>query len=280
MSKVPPSECEPSAGKKTESHLGRVRRLLVQVRQLAPLVKRPSVGAIKLARRSARGIFPPIGLLSVLALALLTANLSAWGANKRYWPYYLFLACGLTVGILLWRTPRKRYSTIFANTFGWLPVFLGAASYKYWSWYAHGDVPGEEFFHAAAEVLPVLLLAAIIDVRRTRYLESKQLVLPIAAVFLGELAALNVLAFGNAGSGDFAAVSSSLVVAIVALILAVMADVGSVLEDERASEQAPNIRPGGEDHQPRPSTQAEVLPDSEQRDESDKDPREASVNSA
>jgi hypothetical protein len=86
-------------------------------------------------------------------------------------------------------------------------------------------------------VLPVLLLATIVDVRRTNDLEGKQLVLPIAAVFLGELAALNVLAFGDAGPADFAAVASSFVVAIVALVLAVMADLAPA-GDERETVKA------------------------------------------
>jgi hypothetical protein len=105
---------------------------------------------------------------------------------------------------------------------------LGALSYPFWYWYASaysGNV-GDEFFHAAADILPVLLLATILDVRRTNELEGKQLVPPVAAVFFGELAALNALAFSDGGDmvTNFAAVSSSLVTATFALIIAVMAD--------------------------------------------------------
>ena len=95
-----------------------------------------------------------------------------------------------------------------------------------------GESPESDFFHAAADVLPVLLLAAVIDVRREKDLQSKQLVLPVIAVFLGEVSALSALAFGDAGSNDFASVAASLVSTVVALILAVMADVKDSSEDE------------------------------------------------
>jgi hypothetical protein len=104
---------------------------------------------------------------------------------------------------------------------------LGTLSYPFWYWYAdsYPEDIGGEFFHASADILPVLLLATIIDVRRTNELEGKQLVPPIAAVFLGELAALNALAFTDSSQvSNFAAVSASLVVATFALVIAVMAD--------------------------------------------------------
>lgn len=57
--------------------------------------------------------------------------------------------------------------------------------------------------------------------------------LPIAAVFLGEVAALDALAFPiDAGPGEFAVVASSLVASTVALVLAVMADVSPPTGDE------------------------------------------------
>jgi hypothetical protein len=188
-----------------------------------------STGLLKVTSRAIKnpvsGIFPPIGLLAIIALTVATVGLPSSGAAKNLWPIYVFATIGIIVACLLWATDRDRYSAIFASTFGWLPVILGALSYGFWYWYADGQItPGTDFFHAAADVLPVLLLAAVLDVHRTKELQSKQLVLPIIAVFLGEISALNVLAFGNAGPGDFAAVASSLVSTTVALVLAVMAD--------------------------------------------------------
>jgi hypothetical protein len=127
------------------------------------------------------------------------------------------------------------------RTFGWLPVFLGAVSYAFWYWYEIGYEIGGEFFHAAADVLPVLLLATILDVRRTNDLEGKQLVLPIAVVFLGEITALDYLAFpSDVQPGGYALVSSSLVTATVALVLAVMADIAPAsTEQHKVAEAAP-----------------------------------------
>jgi hypothetical protein len=169
-----------------------------------------------------------------------TVGAPIWGGGVRSFPYFIFIGVGTIFGILLWKVPRERYDTIFANIFGWLPVSLGMLSYIFWYWYATGYTIGGEFFSAAAGVLPILLLTAVVDVRRTKDLEGKQLVLPIAAVFLGELAALDALAFPNdpsdAGPAAFAAVASSLVAAVVALVLAVMANVATPANERKEGE--------------------------------------------
>jgi hypothetical protein len=196
---------------------------------------------IKAAHSPTKGVFPLIGILSVLVLAVLTVGLP--NGASIYWPLYLFFGTGLLSVGLLWKFSRKQYSNVFADIFGWLPVFLGALSYGYWYWYASlaRRSPDSTFFHAAADVLPIILLATVVDVRRTRDLESRQLVLPIAVVFLGELAALNALAFGNAGPADFAAVASSFVSSIVALVLAVLADIAPT-SDEREGPSMPSLQ--------------------------------------
>ena len=194
-----------------------------------------------LIRLSVKGIFPPIAIISALALVIAIVGVPNLGARPQSLPYYIFLGIGLIFGILLWKVPRRRYNAIFASVFGWLPVFLGALSYIFWYRYAIGYEIGGEFFHAAADVLPVILLATVIDVRRTNDLEGKQLVLPIAVVFLGELAALDALAFpGDVTPAFFAVVASSLVTATIALVLAVMADVASSAGDERKEIEEPS----------------------------------------
>jgi len=189
-----------------------------------------------------------------MVLATLTVGVTNWSTAEHYWPVYLFLVIGLIVVGVLWAISRRSVSNIFAATFGWLPVFVGALSYIFWYWYAslaeHDIDP--TFFHAAADVLPILLLATVVDVHRTKELENKQLVLPIAAVFLGELAALNALAFGYARPADFAAVASSFVSTIVALVLAVLADMSPPTSkehpgsDSAASENGAQPRIGTE----------------------------------
>jgi hypothetical protein len=113
----------------------------------------------------------------------------------------------------------------------------------YWTASRLDIEPASQFFEISAQVLPVVLLAAVIDVRRSRYLNSYQLALPIFVVFLGEMAALNILAFGENENGrhlqasatDFAIVAASLVSTVAALLFAVLADV-----EESASKGVPD----------------------------------------
>lgn len=178
-------------------------------------LKRPSVGSV-------------IGAVAVLLLAWLTVGVGSFGESFRLQASLVLLA-GVIIGIIIIITPRKRYVHVFIKHFGWIPVCVGALSYWYWHWYATGQPINESFFDTAAQILPVLLLAAILDVRRSSTLKSNQLALPIIGVFLGEIAALNESAFTgilNQSSrvDDFAVVASSLVIAIAALVLAVLAD--------------------------------------------------------
>jgi hypothetical protein len=186
----------------------------------------------------------PLGIVAILFLGVATIG-PPWNGSARDIPIYIMVAIGITFVILpLWAVSRKKYSALFASIFGWVPVTLGALSYPFWYWYANGYGSGyanlgigNEFFHAAADTLPVLLLATVIDVRRTNELEGKQLVPPIAAVFFGELAALNALAFTEGDMiANFAVVSSSLVTATFALIIAVMADLSPSDEGSDARE--------------------------------------------
>jgi hypothetical protein len=184
-------------------------------------------------KRLKKGSFALLGVVSVLILTALTARVGRIPGNG---PFEIFVGICLVGGILLWIIPRERYGSIFANTFGWLPVLLGAASWPYWHWWATfypPITPNTAFFETAAQVLPVLLLAAVIDVRRSVTLKSSQLILPIIVVFLGEVNALDATAFevGNATSSDFASVAASLTSTFIALTLAVLADIASPNED-------------------------------------------------
>lgn len=188
-----------------------------------------------------------IGVIAILILALLTIGPPWDDSSSNAIPIYIIVAIGFCLAYPLWKVSRRRYSAQFSNIFGWLPVTLGTLSYPFWYWYAdnYGENIGGEFFHASADILPVLLLATIVDVGRTNELEGKQLVPPIAAVFLGELAALNALAFTDTNQvPNFAAVSASLVAATFALVIAVMADLSpsetgkhSNDEDDKARSQ-------------------------------------------
>jgi hypothetical protein len=189
-------------------------------------------------------LFPIFGFCAIAFMAAQVVNLNNGGT-----PLTLAIVVALAVSATLWFIPRRTFVRLFVNTFGWLPVTLGSLSYFFWYWYAelyNTSIIQSDFFLASSGVLPVLLLAAIVDVRRSETLKSKDLVLPIIAVFLGEVAALNALAFGQASPEDFAAVASSLVSTTIALVLAVMADHPREEEGKGAISQAetsPHLMP-------------------------------------
>jgi hypothetical protein len=173
------------------------------------------------------------GVLAVLLLAWWTMGIHTYrgpyGGLAQTWQFVLVFAVGMIIALPIILLRRERYVQLFKNHFGWIPVTFGALTYPYWLWYA-GSIVDVGFFQTAAQVLPVILLATVIDVRQSSTLRSDQLALPIIAVFLGEIAALNETAFqhsaysiGRVGA-DFAVVASSLVVSIVALIMAVLAN--------------------------------------------------------
>jgi hypothetical protein len=181
-----------------------------------------------------------IGTVATLTLAWLSAGFRGRSHYVAPWQFIAILAAAVIVAILLVAIPRPAYSKLFSENVGWLTVSLGALSYPYWYWVAgdYGILPSQSFFEIAAQILPVLLLAAIIDVRQSAALNSYQLVLPVIAAFLGESAALSQVAFQfpdhYARVTGFAAVASSLVAVFLTLIFAVLADFSNV---HRNSEQ-------------------------------------------
>jgi hypothetical protein len=226
-----------------------------------PSVTRIRSELVKLASQcrkifTVQSVGSSIGILAVLLLAWWTVGLhtyrGAYGGLAQAWQFALVLAVGMIIGLPIILLPRKRYLQLFKKHFGWIPVTLGALTYPYWLWYA-GNTVDVGFFQTAAQVLPVILLAAIIDVRQSSILRSDQLALPIIAVFLGEIAALNETAFqhyaataGRVGA-DFAVVASSLVVSIVALIMAVLAN----LKQDEPGENSDTLQKTKDGEQPR-----------------------------
>lgn len=121
---------------------------------------------------------------------------------------------------------RRMARDIFARHFEWVPAVAGVVSYPFWLWYSNklGDV-NVNFFESSAQVLPVVLLSVVIDVRRSTSLNSRQLLVPIVIVILGEIIALDSTAFeqGSRAHESFALVCSALITAVVALLFAVLA---------------------------------------------------------
>lgn len=207
-----------------------------------------SIGRILLpirawSRRHITSFLMLLGIISVLILTLLSIRGALFPSEIRYnRPLLIFTIIAAVAGMILSIIPREKYQAIFANTFGWLPVVLGAISWPYWYWYGTWHPPvlaHADFFATAAQVLPVLLLAAVIDVRRSSTLKSSQLVLPVIVVFLGEIDALGVLAFPQTNATtEFASVSASFTSTIIALLLAVLADIAIPKRNTRSSRKS------------------------------------------
>jgi len=183
-----------------------------------------------------------IGVLAVLFFAWWTVGLRSYkgyGGLAQAWQFLVVLAVGVIIALPVILLRPEQYLKLTKKHFGWIPVTLGALTYPYWLWYA-GNSVDVGFFQTAAQVLPVILLAAIVDVRQSSIVRSEQLALPVIAVFLGEIAALNEAAFQNNSyavgrvGADFAVVASSFVVSIVALIMTVLAN---PKEDEPKDDQ-------------------------------------------
>jgi hypothetical protein len=175
-----------------------------------------------------------VGIISILVLAVLTLVPTAGTASIISWPLFLYVVIGVMLAAVLIAVDRPDYRSLFDKHFGWIPVTVGTVTYPLWYWSASrlGVAPASQFFEVSAQVLPLILLAVVIDVGRSHYLKTDQLALPIFAVMLGEFAALNILAFGENGSAhhlhataaDFSIVAASLASTITALILAVLAN--------------------------------------------------------
>jgi hypothetical protein len=212
-----------------------------------------------------------IGVLAVLLLAWWTVGIGSLKGTRSPWQFVVVLTVGIALGLTVILIPREQYLLLFRRHFGWIPVALGTLSYWYWLWYTGGGSVDVGFFETAAQVLPVLLLAAVVEVRQASILKTHQLALPIIAVFLGEVAALNEAGFqtGATAEGrvpaDFAVVASSLVTAVAALIMAVLADLkqdspdaGPARSGKAPQYQAATRTPSGQSVRTAGSASAEV----------------------
>jgi hypothetical protein len=161
-----------------------------------------------------------IGGGSVIALTSLLV-----GGVARYWPALVFLIAAFAAAVVVVATPRRRWTAVFEKHLAWLPPALGLATYPYWLWVSSPVEIDSSFFQVSAQVLPILVLAAVVDIRRSTRLESHQLAFPLIAMIIGEIAALSVSAgVSDANASSFATVSAAFVAGVTAVVLALLAD--------------------------------------------------------
>jgi hypothetical protein len=104
-------------------------------------------------------------------------------------------------------------------------MIAGIISYPIWLSFALdiGEIE-RGFYEVTAQVIPVLLLAITIELRRSRHLESEDLVVTVTLLLLGEVVALFNAAGARTGSLGYASVSAALTVGFVALVMGLIAD--------------------------------------------------------
>lgn len=117
----------------------------------------------------------------------------------------------------------------------WFAVACGAVSIPYLMWFAAENTINPEFFTASAQVIPVLLVALLVDVSRSEATRTRTLVWVIVYAFTGAAVALTSEASpGNEGSAAFAIVASSIIALAFSLILTILWGSDSAAnEDER-----------------------------------------------
>jgi hypothetical protein len=106
----------------------------------------------------------------------------------------VFVASLLSV---LYFIPNERWARLVAPNFGFVAVVSMVVSYFFWRWYAgsRDAEPASDFYTTTAQILPVLLLAALIDARQTRNANRWQAASYFAVIGIGEFEALLASAF-------------------------------------------------------------------------------------
>jgi hypothetical protein len=132
----------------------------------------------------------------------------------------------LAAGMLsaLYHIPHDVWARVVVPNFGYIAAGVLIVSYFYWLWYAsaRGKEAGSEFYGTAAQIIPVFLLAALIDARQTRDANRWQTAIYFVVIALGESVALLVLAFDVRNSMTFAQVAASVSGAVAGLACALL----------------------------------------------------------
>lgn len=189
---------------------------------------------MKAARRFARRFLPTFvafaGVIAMIAL-LTTAEPLPKGHHYSWARIVIAVVVVTPIVTTLAFATSKRWKRWSQHTFPWLPIVLGAASYEFWYWYPSNvqkNLLSIDFFSVSAEVLPLLMLAAVIDLHGNQRLNAYKIALPILAVVVGEIAALSVCAGTDPPNRtNFALVCTAFVVAVTTLLLLLLSDIGS-----------------------------------------------------
>lgn len=166
-------------------------------------------GSVALAALYCLSLYVQFGRLTVLNIA------SALGIGV--------LGAGLSSA--LYFIPNESWVKVVSPNFGFVAMGVLVVTYFYWHWYATVRVtePSSDFYATVAQILPVFLLAALIDARQTRHANRWQAASYFAVIGIGEYEALLASAFGVHTPVTFAQVAAAVNGAIVGLLCALLA---------------------------------------------------------
>ncbi|WP_405090907.1 hypothetical protein OG767_26025 [Micromonospora sp. NBC_01392] len=220
---------------------GRIRAALRLTLRFGILARRNPAAAIRAL--SWQGVRRDLAVAGgcYLFLSLVVAasfSLVLWGWVSRQFPpgavpigravpsvaVFMAIELAATVGVGSFFLPYSFWK--FASPhFGVLAAIAYVLSFPYWYWYAvlsDRDIE-TDFFSTVGQVLPVLLLAALVDLKRTSDSTTKNLLLFIAVAAAGEFSCLFGLAFKVQDSSLFGHAAAACVGTFVGLGVSLLA---------------------------------------------------------
>jgi hypothetical protein len=123
--------------------------------------------------------------------------------------------------VILDLDPEGWRAQLYPNI-GIISLIGGLLTFPYWYWYASTAPPvAGEFYSTVAQVIPVLLLTAVVDLRTGDRPDGDQQPMLVGIVAVGEFFALYAIAYELRFAAIFAIVSSSIIASLIGLLIAV-----------------------------------------------------------
>jgi uncharacterized membrane protein YdcZ (DUF606 family) len=187
----------------------------------------PSRKARNLSKVALRSLLPSVAALIVYALITVFLHRSL----VADFPIIIGFAVGTGIFSFVSQSlqdespARHDFLRALARSFSWFPGLVGLCSVPFWYWYADRltGIQGA-FFEVSAQVIPVLLLAIMIDVRQSKRLRSSDLVGTTLGLLYCEIVALVGAAEGGGDAFPYSVVSGALTLGFCAVIMAVIAE--------------------------------------------------------
>lgn len=148
-------------------------------------------------------------------------------------PLVIAFALVFTILCLIIVIPSSRWREVLYGNLGSLSACVFGVGIPYFAWVGAGRPVSGNFFATVAQVLPVLLLATLLDARRRVSLEDHQLALYVFVVAMGELASLTALAFDlQLNVGFFGLSCAAVLAAFAGLVVSLFAQRESSTNEE------------------------------------------------